>query len=111
MNHSNTNNSKGMIHVTVVAEAIAKGTIRTWGNSLAVRIPSEVVKMAKFKDGVKIDFHISDNGEIVLRPASYPEADDQEGLRKLFLSLRGSSKPGVRSHEEELYEPIGDEEI
>lgn len=100
-----------MIHVTVVAEAIAKGTIRNWGNSLAVRIPSEIVKLAKFKDGAKIDFHISDNGEIVLRPVSYPDADDQEGLRALFLSLRGSSKPGVRSHEEELYEPMGDEQI
>lgn len=107
----NYKNSKGMVEVTVATEPIAKSTVRSWGNSLALRIPSEVIKMAKFTEGVEIGFHISDDGEVVLRPvAAYPEANDQDSLRKLFLSLRGSSKSGVRSHEE-LYEPMGDESI
>ncbi|WP_223065907.1 AbrB/MazE/SpoVT family DNA-binding domain-containing protein [Paenibacillus caui] len=102
--------SKGLIHVVAAAKPIAKGAIRTWGNSLAIRIPSEVIKMTGLGDGVELGFYLSSKGEIVLRRA-YPEADDQEGLRSLFLSLRGSSKPNVRSHEEELYEPMGDETI
>ncbi|OPA79272.1 hypothetical protein BVG16_09285 [Paenibacillus selenitireducens] len=102
--------SEGLIHVVAIAEPIAKGTIRTWGNSLALRIPSEVVKISKLKDGVEVGFHVSADGEVVLR-ASYPNADDQESLRALFLSLRGSSRPGVRSHEEEPYEPMGAEQI
>lgn len=104
-------NSKGMIKVTIAAEPIAKGTVRNWGNSLALRIPSEVIKMTHLSEGIEVGFHISDDGEVVLRPAAtYPEANDQNSLRKLFLSLRGSSKSGVRSHEE-LYEPMGDEII
>ena len=95
--------------MAVRAEPVAKGTIRSWGNSLALRIPSEVVKLTKIGDGVEIGFHVTDEGEIVIRP-SYPAADDQEGLRALFLSLRGKSKPEVRSHEEE-YEPMGDERV
>ncbi|MNG21309.1 hypothetical protein D3C84_1056560 [compost metagenome] len=89
---------------------IAKATFRPWGNSLALRFPTEVLKMAAFSEGVEVGFHVSDEGEVVLRP-SLPAADDQEGLRALFLSLRGSAPDGIKSQEEELYEPMGDEII
>lgn len=94
--------------MTVARKPIAKGKIKTWGNSLAVRIPSNVAKEAGISDGSDISFHVSEEGNIVLRP-SYPAADDQEGLRALFLSLRGSSKPGVRAHEEQFGYAMGDE--
>ncbi|NMO96458.1 AbrB/MazE/SpoVT family DNA-binding domain-containing protein [Paenibacillus lemnae] len=84
--------------------------MKSWGNSLAVRIPSEVAKQAKLSEGTNVNFHVSEDGNIVLRPA-YPAADDQEGLRALFLSLRGSSKSGIKAHEEEFVEPVGDEII
>jgi antitoxin component of MazEF toxin-antitoxin module len=99
--------SKGLFNVTAPAEPLAKGTIRAWGNSLALRIPSEVLKVTRFGEGVEIGFHVSDEGEVIIRTA-FPEADDQDGLRALFLSLRGASKTGVRSHDE-MYEPMGDE--
>ncbi|MFY0543131.1 AbrB/MazE/SpoVT family DNA-binding domain-containing protein [Brevibacillus sp. H7] len=101
--------SKGLITVTALAQPVAKGTIRKWGNSLALRIPSEVVKLTKLGDGVEVGFHVSDKGEVVIRPV-FPAADNQDDLRALFLSLRGTSKPGVRSHDES-YEPVGDEII
>ncbi|WP_176444869.1 AbrB/MazE/SpoVT family DNA-binding domain-containing protein [Paenibacillus herberti] len=95
--------------MTIPAEPIAKGTIRTWGNSLALRIPVEVSKVAKLNEGTEIGFHVADNGELVLRPA-FPASNDQQSLRELFLSLRGSSKSDVRSHGD-VEEPMGDEII
>lgn len=96
--------------MTIAMRSLAKGQIKSWGNSLAVRIPSEVARQAHISEGTSVNFHVSDDGNIVLRPA-FPAADDQEGLRALFLSLRGASKPGVRAHEEQFVEPIGDELI
>jgi len=101
---------KELIHMSIPAAPIAKATFRRWGNSLALRFPTEVLKLAAFSEGVEVGFHISAEGEVVLRPL-YPAADDQEGLRALFLSLRGSASDGVKSQEEELYEPMGDEMI
>ena len=97
-----------LIQMTIALKPTAKGRIKTWGNSLAIRIPSDVAKEAGLSDGSDISFHVSEEGNIVLRP-SYPAADDQEGLRELFLSLRGSSKPGVRAHEEQFGDAMGDE--
>lgn len=97
-----------LIQVTIGMRSLAKGQIKSWGNSLAVRIPTEVARQAHITEGSNVNFHISDDGNIVLRPA-YPAADDQEGLRALFLSLRGASKPGVRAHEEQFVELLGDE--
>lgn len=94
--------------VTAQMKPMASGIIRTWGNSLALRIPAEIIKMTKLGDGVEVGFHIADTGEVVLRPVQPAAAESQEDLRALFLTLRGSSKPGVRSHDE-MYEPMGDE--
>ncbi|MFB9324708.1 AbrB/MazE/SpoVT family DNA-binding domain-containing protein [Paenibacillus aurantiacus] len=102
--------SKELINVSAPANPIAKATFRPWGNSLALRFPTEVLKMAGFSEGVEVGFHVSDEGEIVLRP-TLPAADNQKGLRALFLSLRGSAPDGVKCEEEEFYEPMGDEMI
>lgn len=85
-------------------------TVRKWGNSLAVRIPQEVSELVKFADGVEIEMYVTENKEVLLRPA-FPAADDQEALRKHFLSLRAKCKPGMVAHEEIFDEPMGDENI
>ncbi|WP_248929246.1 AbrB/MazE/SpoVT family DNA-binding domain-containing protein [Paenibacillus hamazuiensis] len=85
-------------------------TVRKWGNSLAVRIPQEISELVKFADGVEIEMYVTENKEVLLRPA-FPAADDQEALRKHFLSLRSKCKPGMTAHEEIGDEPIGDEVI
>lgn len=98
--------------MTVSSVPIAKGTIRPWGNSLAIRIPSEIVKMTKFADGIEVGFHVSDNGEdIVLRPNVSPAADDQDSLRALYLSLTSKVTSNMEGHEDEdsQWEPMGDE--
>jgi antitoxin MazE len=103
--------SKELINVTVTAEPVGKSTIKPWGNSLGIRIPADVLKMARLAEGVDIEFLVSDNDEIVLRPKRFPDADDQEGLRALYLLLASQVTPDMEGHEDEdnLWEPMGDE--
>jgi antitoxin component of MazEF toxin-antitoxin module len=92
---------KGLVFMTTA-------TVRKWGNSLAIRIPQEVTERVNFGDGVQVEMLVTENKEILLRPA-FPAADDQDALRKHFLALRAQSKPGITAHEEAFAEPMGDE--
>lgn len=85
-------------------------TIRKWGNSLALRLPSEVANHVNFKEGSEIEMLVSENNEVVLRPL-FPNPDNQEALRAHFLALRDRCKPGMIAHEEQFQEPMGDEMI
>lgn len=86
-------------------------TVRKWGNSLAIRIPQDVSEKVKFKDGVEIQMYVNDEEqEILLRPV-FLVADDQDALRRHFLSLREKCKPGMTAHKELFDEPEGDEII
>ncbi|WP_169306619.1 AbrB/MazE/SpoVT family DNA-binding domain-containing protein [Cohnella pontilimi] len=87
---------------------ITTATVRKWGNSLAIRIPHEVVERVKFDDGVQVEMLVTENKEVILRPA-VPAVDDQDALRKHFLALRAQCKPGMVAHEEVFAEPMGDE--
>jgi antitoxin MazE len=87
---------------------VTTATVRKWGNSLAIRLPREVVSRLNFEDGAQLEMLVSDNREVILRPM-FPAADDQENLRKHFLALRAKCKPGMGNHEEVFSEPIGDE--
>ena|GEM_PF-5574106 len=85
-------------------------TVRKLGNSLAVRIPQDVSELVQFADGTEIEMYVTENKEILLRPA-FPSADNQEALRKHSLMLRAKCKPGIVSHEEVFGDPMGDEII
>ena len=39
--------------------------VTKWGNSLAFRIPSEIAKKYRFRDGVKVAFTETDKGVLV----------------------------------------------
>lgn len=99
-----------VISMTVTNEPMARGVIRTWGNSLAVRIPAEIAKLYKFSDGVEIEFLPSDRGFFV-QPHTFPQAEDQEGLRDFYLSLVSQVTPDMEDYDDEdaLWEPVGDE--
>lgn len=88
---------------------MTNATVRKWGNSLAIRIPNEVISRVNFGEGVEVEMLVSDAGEIVLR-AAYPAADDQAALRQHFLMLRSQGK-AMAKHEEVFDEPAGDEII
>lgn len=40
-----------------------------WGNSLAVRIPKDVVESAKLREGDSVSVRVSSSGEITIRAA------------------------------------------
>lgn len=110
----NLSDESKVVQVKISTEPMAKGVIKTWGNSLAMRIPADVAKLYKFVDGVEIDFLPSENGSgFYVQPHAYPQADDQEGLRAFYLSLVEQVTPDMEGHEEEdaLWEPAGDEII
>lgn len=92
---------KDLVIVTVTTIAVGNSTIRPWGNSLGIRIPIEVLRMARLTDGVDIEFLVSDNNEIVMRPNRFPEAEDQESLRALYLSLVSQVSPDMQGHKEQ----------
>lgn len=82
-------------------------TVRKWGNSLAIRLPNEVISRVNFSEGVEVEMLVTEANEIVLRSA-FPAADDQVALRQHFLKLRAQCK-AVATHEEVFDEPVGDE--
>lgn len=45
-----------------------QGTVSRWGNSLAVRLSSQLAQEAKLSEGARVDVSVRD-GEIVISPA------------------------------------------
>ena len=43
-------------------------TVQTWGNSLAVRIPSALASQLSVKSGTEVDLSVS-NGALLVKPA------------------------------------------
>jgi len=72
--------------MTVLDAPIGRGTLGKWGNSVGIRIPSEVV----------------------LRPKRESGLSEQERLRALYLELAAQVTPDTEGHKED-WEPVGDE--
>lgn len=71
--------------------------IAKWGNSLAVRIPADVVRKIGIKEGDQLEAHLGVDGALNLRPARWS--------RKAFaqeLSRHGESLPLGASVMEQL---------
>lgn len=50
-----------------------RATVRKWGNSLALRIPSGLAEDAHLSDGTEVDVALR-NGRLVIEPVAAPEA-------------------------------------
>ena len=48
--------------------------IGKWGNSLAVRIPNDVVRRLNLREGDAVDAQLSVDGGLTLRPANWSRA-------------------------------------
>jgi antitoxin component of MazEF toxin-antitoxin module len=83
-------------------------TAKKWGNSLGVRLPALMANQLQIEDGSELNIEIKGN-QLIITPI-FPEADDQQALRELFLRLRSSSKPGTGAPEA-FVKAMGDEEI
>ena len=49
-----------------------RSTVRKWGNSLALRIPSGLAEDARLRDGAEVDIFLR-NGRLVVEPVATPE--------------------------------------
>ncbi|GEM_PF-1221578 len=100
--------NKGVEQMAVLDAPIGRGTLGKWGNSVGIRIPSEVLKVARLSEGADLDFYLSTDGSIVLRPKRESGLSEQERLRALYLELAAQVTPETEGHEED-WEPMGDE--
>lgn len=54
-----------------------RATIRKWGNSLALRIPSGLAEDAHLGDGAEVDIALR-NGRLVIEPVTGPDVSLEE---------------------------------
>lgn len=45
--------------------------VAKWGNSLAVRIPSELVRQLGLREGATVEAHLTVDGTLSIRPAQW----------------------------------------
>ena len=45
--------------------------IAKWGNSMAVRLPAELVRRIGLRDGDSVEAHLSADGALTIRPAGW----------------------------------------
>ncbi len=59
---------------------MANTTLSKWGNSIAVRIPSQVVKRLNLEEGLELQIEITPEQDILLRPIQKNQ-ETNEALR------------------------------
>ena len=73
--------------------------VSKWGNSLAVRLPAELVKKLDLKEGDHIEIHAKSAGEFEVSH-DLRRLEALETIRKMRRPL----PPGYKFNREELYE-------
>lgn len=77
-------------------------TVRKWGNSASVRIPSAILQAAKLEIDDAVDIR-EEGGKIVIEPVERPEYDLDELVSRIT--------PGNRHAEIDLGRPVGRENL
>src|SRR3954468_11071431 len=72
------------------AKAQIEATVGTWGKSLAVRIPLDIVRSAGLSDGEKVEIEVK-NGDIVIHRAD-ARAEARARARAAFDEIIADSK-------------------
>ena len=70
--------------------------VSKWGNSLAIRIPTSIIKKFNLKDGDSVEVTLTSDGALVIRPQKL----DRKTLAKMAKELRDSMKMGTSVIEE-----------
>ena len=84
-------------------------TLSKWGNSTAVRIPNQFLKRLNLEEGSEIEMMMTEQNEILIRPAAQPE-DTPEDLRT-HLKMLLSRIPPQNRHKEVDFGTEGEELI
>jgi antitoxin MazE len=78
--------------------------VAKWGNSLAVRLPTECIRAAGLKEGDSVEAEVSRAGEITLTPAHlFDKAAFLKQVRKLRAGMPMTSATVVAMRQEERY--------
>ena len=76
--------------------------IAKWGNSLALRIPSEVVRRLGLREGAIVQAHLSIDGTLSIRPAQWNrmafanELTEMRGTMPISESVMQEVRSGAR---------------
>lgn len=63
-----------------------------WGNSLALRIPAEIARRFRWREGDTVDARITVDGSLSIRPADWKRADFAAELSVVRAAMpQGSS--------------------
>jgi antitoxin component of MazEF toxin-antitoxin module len=81
-------------------KTISTTEIKTWGNSLGVRIPKKVVDALKLHDGSQVKISL-DGNKVVLESENNPFFDLSQDLNLMTLLSKITSKNKHSSDEDE----------
>ena len=63
-----------------------------WGNSLALRIPAEIARRFRWREGDTVDARVTVDGSLSIRPADWKRADFAAEITAVRAALpKGSS--------------------
>lgn len=68
-----------------------RATVRKWGNSLALRIPSGLAEDARLSDGAEVDIALR-NGRLVVEPVAVPDLSLEELVARITPANRHSEQ-------------------
>jgi len=78
--------------------------VAKWGNSLAVRLPTECIRAAGLKEGDSVEAEIGQAGEITLTPAqAFNKAAFLKKIRKLRAGMPMTTATVEAMRQEERY--------
>jgi antitoxin MazE len=78
--------------------------VAKWGNSLAVRLPTECIRAAGLKEGDSVEAEVSRAGEITLTPTqAFNKAAFLKRVRKLRAGMPMTSATVEAMRQEERY--------
>jgi antitoxin MazE len=76
--------------------------VARWGNSLAVRIPSEIVRRLGLREGATVEAQVTVNGTLSIRPAQWDrkafalELNEARGTMPMSESVMEEVRSGAR---------------
>jgi antitoxin MazE len=76
--------------------------VAKWGNSLALRIPSEIVRRLGLREGVTVEAQITVDGSLSIRPAQWDrkafalELNDARSTMPMSESVMEELRSGAR---------------
>lgn len=89
---------------------MSKATLSKWGNSSAIRIPTDLIKRLNWSEGTEMEMIITNDNEILLRPLLQHEESNQD-LKAHLNNLLAQIKPESARHKEVDWGIEGDEKL